>query len=242
MEVNSGPSNQDEQNNQELDSKLSGWPEYFKNHENREARPQLALAIEACEADHQPISSKQALDIGAGNLIESNALLEAGFDQVTATDSSSYSEEASGKLEREYNDFANDINRFSFYKLRNEELAGKISPNSADLVVSYYALPFTRPHEFARLWQSLESALKPGGVMSVTLFGNNDGWATETNADGKKRYQGMTFHSRDQVDVLLGKMQDVDIAEREYDSLNTNGEAKHWHVYDVQARKPALQA
>ena len=242
MEVNSGPSNQDEQNNQELDSKLSGWPEYFKNHENREARPQLALAIKAIEADHQPISSKQALDIGAGNLIESKALLEAGFDQVTATDASSYSVEESGKLEREYNDFANDINRFSFYKLRNEELAGKISPNSADLIVSYYALPFTRPHEFARLWQSLESALKPGGVMSVTLFGNNDGWATETNADGKKRYQGMTFHSREQVEELLGKMQEVEIAEREYDSLNTNGEAKHWHVYDVQARKPAPQA
>ena len=242
MEVNSGPSNQDEQNNQEQDSKLSGWAEYFKNHENREARPQLAIAIEASETDHQPISSKQALDIGAGNLIESKALLEAGFGQVTATDSSSYSVEESGKLEREYNNFADDINRFSFYKLRNEELAGKISPNSADLIVSYYALPFTRPHEFARLWQSLESALKPGGVMSVTLFGNNDGWATETNADGKKRYQGMTFHSREQVEELLGKMQEVEIAEREYDSLNTNGEAKHWHVYDVQARKPALQA
>jgi len=239
MEQNNGPSNHDNKNYQDLDSKLSGWPEYFKNHENREPRPQLALAIEASEADSQPLSSKQALDIGAGNLIESKALLEAGFDQVSATDSSSYSEEVSGKLERDYNDFANDINRFSFYKLRNEELADKISPNSVDLVVSYYALPFTRPHEFARLWQSLESALKPGGVMSVTLFGDNDGWATETNAGGEKRYQGMTFHSRDQVEVLLGKMQDVEIVEREYDSVNTNGDAKHWHVYDVQARKPA---
>ena len=239
MELNNGPSNHDNKNYQDLDSKLSGWPEYFKNHENREPRPQLALAIESSEADSQPLSSKQALDIGAGNLIESKALLEAGFDLVTATDSSSYSEEASGALERDYNDFANDINRFSFYKLRNEELADKISPNSVDLVVSYYALPFTRPHEFARLWQSLESALKPGGVMSVTLFGDNDGWATETNAGGEKRYQGMTFHSREQVEVLLGKMEDVDITEREYDSVNTNGDAKHWHVYDVQARKPA---
>jgi len=241
MEVNSSPSNHDNKNYQELDSKLSGWPEYFKNHENREARPQLALAIEASEADSRPLSSKQALDVGAGNLIESKALLEAGFGLVTATDSSSYSEEASGALERDYNDFAHDINKFSFYKLRNEELADKISPNSVDLVVSYYALPFTRPHEFARLWQSLESALKPGGVMSVTLFGDNDGWATETNAGGEKRYQGMTFHSREQVELLLGKMQDVEIAEREYDSVNTNGEAKHWHVYDVQARKPAPQ-
>jgi hypothetical protein len=75
--------------------------------------------------------------------------------------------------------------------------------------------------------------------MSVTLFGNNDGWATETNVGGEKRYQGMTFHSREQVELLLGKMQDVDITEREYDSVNTNGEAKHWHVFDIQARKPA---
>ena len=242
MELNIGLGNNNDQNNQELDSKLSGWPEYFKNHEKREPRPQLALAIAACEADHQPISSMQALDIGAGNLIESKALLEAGFGQVTATDASSYSEEASGKLEREYNDFAKDINRISFYKLRNEELADKISPNSADLIVSYYALPFTRPHEFARLWQSLESALKPAGVMSVTLFGNNDGWATETNTNGEKRYQGMTFHSREQVEVLLGNMKDVDITEREYDSVNTNGEGKHWHVFDIQARKPASQS
>lgn len=242
MELNIGLGNNNDQNNQELDSKLSGWPEYFKNHENREPRPQLALAIAACEADSRPLSSKQALDIGAGNLIESKALLEAGFGQVTATDASSYSEEASGKLEREYNDFAKDINRISFYKLRNEELADKISPNSADLIVSYYALPFTRPHEFARLWQSLESALKPAGVMSVTLFGNNDGWATETNTNGEKRYQGMTFHSREQVELLLEKMQDIDITEREYDSVNTNGEAKQWHVFDIQARKPASQS
>lgn len=214
------------------------WGEYYERQADREPRPQLAQAIGRLQQDRLSLDHKSALEIGAGNMIETRAMLEAGFGHVLATDMTDGAEEAAASLALDVNDFGADVERLEFIKLRNEELADQLLPESQDLVAAYYSLPFTHPAEFPRLWVALTAALKPGGVLSVTLFGDHDDWALAKLADGQPRYPKMTFHTRSYTEAMLANWDNVQIHEREYDGKTTDGMPKHWHVYDVLATKP----
>lgn len=224
--------------NSSSESKPQPWGEYYKHHEGRPPRPEILSALELVGEDGEPLAKKSALEIGAGNMIEAKALLNAGLGHVTATDMSPGAEYAAASLEMDLNNFGEGIERFEYKKLYNEELAALIPPESLDLVASYFTLQFTNPSAFPELWKAIIDGLKPGGVLSVTLGGDRDSWKTSTLADGSPRYPGMTFCSREELDRLLEGMVDVDIREEEKDEPTNDGVQKHWHTYRVQARKP----
>ena len=48
----------------------------------------------------------------------------------------------------------------------------------------------------------------------------------------------MTFHARNQVEVLLDGLDILRLEETEYDGRAFSG-PKHWHTFDILARKPA---
>jgi trans-aconitate methyltransferase len=96
----------------------------------------------------------------------------------------------------------------------------------ADLVYAGFSLPFCRRADFPKVWSRVRAALRPGGVVAVTLFGERDSWASEWY---------MTFVSAQRVDELAAGL-DADIIEEERDGEAYSG-PKHWHVFDVVARR-----
>ena len=75
----------------------------------------------------------------------------------------------------------------------------------------------------------LIAALKPGGVMDMTLFGPRDEW----NAPGTKH----TFVTKDELPQLLAPLEIVYLGEEDSDGQTADGTPKHWHVFSLIARR-----
>ena len=100
----------------------------------------------------------------------------------------------------------------------------------ADLVNAGYALPFCPPAEFDGLWERLVASVRPGGRFSGQLFGDRDEWAGDDQ---------LTFVSRDRALQLLEPFQLERFDEEDEDGKTALGDAKHWHVFHVVARRTA---
>jgi SAM-dependent methyltransferase len=98
-----------------------------------------------------------------------------------------------------------------------------------DFVNASFSLPFCAPACFDALWQCVVRSLRPRGRFAGTLFGVHDSWAATERM--------MTFHMRRQVDELLQPFLIEDFIEDERDGKTATGEAKHWHVFHIVARK-----
>lgn len=99
---------------------------------------------------------------------------------------------------------------------------------AADLVNSSFALPFCPPHEFPAVWKRIVRSIDVGGRFSGQLFGDRDGWSDE---------EDMTFQTRAEVEALLSCLEIELLDEVEEDGATAVGEAKHWHLFHVVARR-----
>ena len=107
-------------------------------------------------------------------------------------------------------------------------LGDAIWPECA-FVNSSFALPLCVPSDFDRVWQRIRGSLVPGGRFAGQLYGDRDSWAGR---------DGMTFHTRTEVEELLAGLKVELLNEEETDSVTPRGAAKHWHVFHIVARKP----
>lgn len=214
------------------------WGEYYEHHKNREPREELVQLLDSMRQASGSFADKTALEIGAGNMIETKALLDAGFGHVIATDITDGAENAAASLQMDVNDFGHDVERLEFLKVANEELGDHLEPHSIDLAVAYLSLQFAPPEDFARLWEALKASLKPGGKLAVILVGDRDDWAQKTLADGSRAYKKMNFHSREDIEKLLTGFEGAEVREEEEDGKTHDGVAKHWHTFYVEAQKP----
>lgn len=98
---------------------------------------------------------------------------------------------------------------------------------AAELINSSFALPFCPPEAFARLWQHIERALKPGGLFAGHFFGERDDWAQ----------RDLTIHTRTQLDGLLSDWQVLELEEIDRAGKTAVGRTKHWHLFSVVARR-----
>jgi SAM-dependent methyltransferase len=99
----------------------------------------------------------------------------------------------------------------------------------AHLVHAGFSLPFCAPDRFADLWVRIRQALRPGGIFAGQLFGPHDSWAGNP---------GMVFHDRSEVETLLDGLDVLELRETDEDGQARSG-PKHWHLFDIVARKPA---
>jgi SAM-dependent methyltransferase len=97
-----------------------------------------------------------------------------------------------------------------------------------DLVNASWSLPFCRPDLFDVVWARIVDSLSSGGRFSGQLFGDRDEWVTESD---------MTFHSRAQAEALFAGFDRERFDEDEEDGQTVLGNPKHWHVFNVVARK-----
>jgi SAM-dependent methyltransferase len=99
---------------------------------------------------------------------------------------------------------------------------------AAQLINASYSLPFCDPAHYPTLWQTITTALLPGGRFAGHFFGERDGWATNPK---------MTFHTADQVRQLFSGFIIEFWREEEEDGVTAVGASKHWHVFSVVAQK-----
>lgn len=100
---------------------------------------------------------------------------------------------------------------------------------SCDLVNASFSIPFCPPRRFDDLWVRIRAALRTRGRFCGQLFGDRDGWAPDPE---------ITFLTREQIEKLLAAYDVERLDEVEEDSTTAVGDAKHWHLFHVVARKP----
>ncbi len=191
---------------------MADWETYAKVHAKRKPREQLVRAVTFCN------TKELALDLGAGTLIESTYLLEAGFAHVTSIDSSPQSKEFAAHIDSEKFTLVNEsFNDFKF------------EPHSYDLINAQFALPFHGQKDFGIFIGNIINSLKPGGIFVGQLFGNRDEW---NKPDTK-----LTFQTKEEAQKLLSPLELIEFIEEEKEGTTAAGAMKHWHVFHIIARK-----
>jgi len=181
-------------------------------------RPVRSLCLDAM-ALAGPGTGRQAIDLGCGAGKETLAMLGAGWN-VHAVDSlpdtterllAIAPAEAAGRL---------SIEVWAFQDVR-------VLP-PADLIFAGYSLPFIHPDRFGGFWAVMLDALRRQGVVAVNLFGDRDSWADIPE---------WNFHTEAQARQLFAGLEIVKFDVYDADGQSFRG-PKHWHIYDVIARRP----
>lgn len=159
--------------------------------------------------------SGKAIDLGCGGGRGTLRLLEHGLD-VVAVD---VSEEALSYL------------RPKIPKGSNVELICSsftdLDLDSYDVAVACFTLFFLSPAEFEAFWPRVVSSIKPSGIFAGQFLGVNDSW----------NERGFTTHDLNAVSELLKGFEVLHLDEDERDGETALGDAKHWHVFHVIARR-----
>ena len=193
------------------------WAAYYRHTLGRVPRPLFVKGMAAVDA--AGVAPGQAVEIGFGDGTETLALLDAGW-RVLAVDQAHQAEEVlrprvpEGAVER--------------LEVRIASAAGLELP-PFDLIYAGFALSFLAPDEFRRFWAEVRSMLRPGGFVVVNVFGVRDTWAGD---------EFMTFVDRDTVDRMAAGLEVIAIDEEDADGSSFVGD-KHWHVFDIVARRPS---
>lgn len=185
--------------------------EYYKNTSNLPPSPLLIEALGYLESN-----GKTALDLGCGAGRDTKLLLEKGF-QVTAMDSEASSKKYIDQL-KPSSSLTYTISTFEDFKYEHY-----------DLINARYSLPFNPSRSFPSVMNKIIKSLNPGSIFVGQFFGVNDAWNVPTS--------NMTFLEKQGILDYLSSLEILILNEKDEDGALANGSAKHWHVFDVIARK-----
>jgi len=184
---------------------------------NREPRPLFTKGMAL--AANAGVTPGQAVEIGFGDGTETLALLGAGW-RVLAVDPTP---QAAELLEQQVPPDGRDRLEIRVAPAQSLELP------PFDLLYAGFALSFLEPADFRRFWTGVRAALRPGGVVIVNVFGVRDTWAGDA---------AMTFVEREAVERMASGLEVLALDEEDRDGDSFVGR-KHWHVFDLVARRPA---
>jgi SAM-dependent methyltransferase len=194
------------------------WEGYYKWIEGREPRPLFLEVLARFDAKSDPSSPLHAIDLGCGDGTETLALLDAGWQVLAIDGEPAAITQVQSKVRTELQPQL-EIRIASFEDLELPE---------TDFVYAGYSLPFCKPEYLDHLWANITARIRPGGRFAGQLFGIRDSWADNPE---------MTFHSAEQVTSLLAPEFEVETLREVDEDGNAFSGPKHWHVFDIIARK-----
>lgn len=195
----------------------SGWTKYYAATEGRPPRPTLLFALDRFGAE--PL---RAADLGCGDGRDTIELLRRGWS-VIAIDS----EPAAIARLRARGDLPHGAKLDARCSTFEDADWGRV-----ELVNASFALPFCPPEAFPALWQKIGASLAPGGRFAGQLFGPRDSWAHKGLDD-----RAVTILDEAAARALFSGYTIELFEEEETDAVTPRGEAKHWHIFHVVARK-----
>ena len=188
------------------------WAEHLQ--QTKEAAPSGSLI----RALSFVVQKDQALDLGGGGLRDTRYLLSQGFQSVTVIDREpSVVQLASNLPTDKFQALVQDFDTFEF------------PTETYDIINAQYSLPFNPPETFHRVMEGIKRSLKTGGVFCGQLFGDQDEWNTPGTT--------FTFHTEHDAKLLFSDMELIDFQEKVRDAILADGKLKHWHVFNIIARK-----
>jgi len=204
---------------------LRDWAGYYEKTRERPPRETLLFALDRFDAEPESVTEGRfAVDLACGGGRDTIELLRRGW-RVLAIDA----EPAAIEKLTARDDLPPGVTL-------GVELTGQVARFEeavwprCDLVNCSFALPLMAPGDFNAVWRRITGSLNPGGRIACQLYGQRDSWTGRP---------GMTFHDRAAIDALLEGLDVEMLREEEDDSVTVRGEAKHWHVFHIVARKGA---
>jgi SAM-dependent methyltransferase len=200
-----------------MHSASDSWSDYYGAVATRPPRDTLLKALALF--DNGPLENGFAIDLGCGAGADTREMLRRGW-RVLAID------READAIQRVLAGMPHGAEaRLQTWLAAFEDLT---SLPECDLVNASYSLPFCPPANFEGLWRCIVSAIRPRGRFSGTLFGDHDGWVGTDS---------MTFHSQDNVDALMRPFHVEMLIEEDRDVSTALGQTKHWHTFQIVARK-----
>jgi len=191
--------------------------QYYDAVQGRPPRQTLLFALD--QFAHEPaIHQHFAFDLGCGDGRDTVEILRRGW-QVLAVDKET--EAIARLLQRP------DLTP-TYLQTQVDSFETLVFPPNLDLINASFCLQFCPSEQFPALWARLVNALAPGGRFSGQLIGHRDSW---------NQYANMSCHTLDQVKAYF---QDFDFEwfeEEEHPGKTALGEEKHWHLFQIVAKK-----
>lgn len=207
----------------EKNSLARDWVAYYNAVVGRPPRETLLTALNNFDAEEQELSSNNlptrlAIDLGCGDGRDTVELLRRGW-RVLGIDGE---KEAIARL-LQRPDLNTQLLETKLMRFEALQL-----PKAVDLINASFSLPFCPPPAFPGLWDKILAALHPGGRFCGQLIGDRDSWTMELP---------ITYHTRQQVEELLQPFVVEMLEEEEHPGKTALGEEKHWHIFQIVARK-----
>lgn len=160
----------------------------------------------------------KAIDIGCGAGRDTVYLIKNGW-HVIAIDKENTKQIMTNQLNDE------ELNRLTFIQSEFENI--KLEKNN--LIIANYSIPFCNKNKFQEFWHKIIDSIEENGYFVGNFFGKNDEWNTQKSS--------MTFFSRKTVEELFNNFEILKFEEEEKDAKTGLGIMKHWHTYNIIARK-----
>ena len=186
---------------------------YYDNTQSNLPRKNVKYFIENIVSE-----PKNAIELGCGAGNDTVYLIKNNWN-VVAIDREDVAERISKRLREQ------EKEKFIFQKQNFETL--KIE--KTNLIVANNCLSFCNKDKFKELWNKINESVSPNGYFVGNFFGVKDSW-NGIKAD-------MVFFTKEQVMELFVDFEIIRFEEIEKDGLTGLGKMKHWHVFDVVARK-----
>lgn len=159
-----------------------------------------------------------AVELGCGVGRDTVCLIKNGWN-VLAIDRENVESRIAAKLSEE------ELKQFKFLKQKFEYI--ELEKNN--LVVANFSLPFCNKNNFKELWNKINNSILKDGYFVGNFFGINDEW--------KSTKEEMTFLTKEQVIELFKDFEIIEFKEVEKDGTTGLGKMKHWHIFNVIAKK-----
>ena len=186
---------------------------YYNNTESEKPRNNVQYLIEKVKCN-----PGKAIELGCGAGNDTVYLIKNNWN-VLAIDREGVEERIAKRLPNE------ELEKFRFQRQDFESL----ELEKTNLIVANYCLPFCNKDKFEELWNKIKKCVLNKGYFVGNFLGMNDSW----NGDKPE----MLFLSREQVMELFKDFEIILFKEIEKDGLTGLEKMKHWHIFDVIAKK-----
>ena len=186
---------------------------YYDNTESDMPKNNVKYFVEKIQC-----KPSNAIELGCGAGNDTVYLIKNGWN-VIAIDRENVETRITKRLNKD------QLKKFEFQRQNFENI--ELQQNN--LIVANYCLPFCNKNCFEELWRKISNSIIAEGYFIGNFFGQNDSW--------KENKKEMTFLTEKQVKKLFKEFEIIKFKEIEKDGLTGMGKMKHWHIYNVIAKK-----
>ena len=158
------------------------------------------------------------IDLGCGAGRDSIFLIKNGW-KVIAIDKEDTEKMIRSSLQEE------EQNYLKFIK---QDFENNIILQPCNLLVANSSLSFCNRKNFDYLWNKIVNSISKDGYFVGNFFGINDSWANRPN---------MVFFTKEEVIKLFSSFEIINFKEVAKNGKTALGVEKHWHVFNVIAKK-----